>query len=383
MGNAIYLDNAATTRVAPQVLEQIVDCYETDFGNPSSSHSFGLDAAELVGRSRRTLARLLSCRPEELVFTSGGSEANNLAIFGAAQATRKRRLVVSAIEHPAVLEAARELENRGFSVGVAPVDSFGIVDEERLLELVDDDTFLVSVMHANNEIGTVQPVERLARLVKRKGPEILFHTDAVQYFGKEKLDLADGAIDLLSIAGHKFHGPKGVGALYVRSGLRLKPLVWGGGQEGGLRAGTENVPGVVGLARAATLMCDNLEANRLKMARVIGIIADALKEAVPGIIFNGHPEHRLPNILNVSIPGLSSQNLMTFLEEEGVIVSAGSACHSTASKVSHVLRAIGQGGGESMATIRVSASIFNTVEEGAEAAHSIVSVIARLQRLSS
>lgn len=376
MSRLIYLDNAATTRVAPEVVEAVVRHYDTDYGNPSSSHDLGIAAANAVATARKTLATLWGSRPEEVVFTGGGSEANNLAIFGAAGATRKRGLVVSAIEHPAVLEAARELVNRGFNLAIAPVDKHGIVIENELLDLVDGDTFLVSVMSANNEIGTVQPIRRLARLVKRKVPEVLFHTDAVQFFGKVEVDLADGAIDLLSIAGHKIHAPKGVGALYVRKGTHLRPLIWGGGQERGLRAGTENVPGIVGLIAAASLMCKHMDKHREAAHEVIGTIQTALAKAIPNLLVNGHPEARLPNLLSVSIPGIKSQNLVHFLEAEGVIVSAGSACHSTASKVSHVLQAIGRTGDE--ATLRISASMFNSVEEANAAAAIIVSVAEKL-----
>jgi cysteine desulfurase len=377
MTDFIYLDNAATTRVAPEAAACMQTCFLEHYGNPSSSHVFGLRAAEAVAQARKTMARLLSASPEEILFTAGGSEADNLALLGTARATRRRKLVVSAIEHPAVLETATALQEQGFKVAVAPVDSTGLVVEESLAELVDDDTFLVSIMAGNNEIGTVQPIRRLARLVKKMAPHVLFHTDAVQYFGKAPIELAGGPIDLLSLAGHKIHGPKGIGALYVRKGIRLQPLIYGGGQEAGIRAGTENVPAIAGLACAAGLMVERLAEHTALMAAVTGRICERLREAFPDLIVNGHPEFRLPNVLSISVPGLKSQNLLHFLEEQGVIVSAGSACHSHGSKGSHVLEAIGRK--EDFATIRVSASIYNTVDEAEIAAEKICAVIKRLR----
>jgi cysteine desulfurase len=378
MPSVIYLDNAATTRVAPEAVCVMQRCFENDYGNPSSSHEMGLAAARHVDSARKTLADIFACRKEELVFTSGGTEADNLAIFGAAARTRKHTLVVSAIEHPAVLQPARQLAQRGYTLKIVPVDPTGRVDEEALLSLVDDDTFLVSIMAANNEIGTVQDIHRLARRVKKGRTGLLFHTDAVQYFCKEPLELADSAIDLVAVAGHKIHGPKGVGALVVRNGIELSPQVWGGGQEQGIRSGTENVPGIAGLAAAASLLHGGRSGFSATIREIIGCIRDRLTSEIPDLRVNGHPEHRLAGILSVSIRGILSQNLMLHLENEGIVVSAGSACHSQSEKGSHVLQAIGLP--EHFATIRISASIYSTLEEADQAGRTIARVVARLRK---
>lgn len=377
MNGPIYLDNAATTPLAPEVLSAMTRAMERLYGNPSSSHSAGVEASAAVTRARKGLAALLDCSPDEIFFTGGGSEADNWALFGSAYPNRRRSLVVSAIEHPAVLEAANELNARGFHVDVAPVDKYGVVEPHQLLHLVHDDTFLVSVMAANNEIGTIQQVEELARHVKRKAPEALFHTDAVQYFGKERLSLADGVLDLASLAAHKIHGPKGVGALYVRKGVKLKPLIHGGGQESGLRSGTENVPGIVGFVEAAQLMFRNFDTDRAHVVKIISAIRSILEQGISGLTVNGHPDQRLPNILSVAVSGIKSQNLVNFLDDDGVIVSAGSACHSTRTRRSHVIEAIGLP--PEFASIRISASRYTLEDEAQEAARRIVAVVQKLR----
>jgi cysteine desulfurase len=377
MSSLIYLDNAATTPLAPEVLATMQSALERLYGNPSSSHSLGIDASSSLVRSRKAIAGFLDCRPEEVVFTGGGSEADNLALFGTAYASRKRSIVVSAIEHPAVLEAANELAARGWNVSVVPVDRQGMVDAAALVDSVGPDTALVSVMAANNEIGTVQPVKDLARAVKRKAPEALFHTDAVQYFGKVPLSLADGVLDLVSIAAHKIHGPKGVGALYARKGVRIRPLVFGGGQEAGQRSGTENVAGIAGFAKAAELMFSALETDSCHLSALVAAIRQALEAGIPGLLVNGHPESRLPNVLSVSLAGLKSQNLVNFLDDEGVIVSAGSACHSTRTRRSHVVEAIGLP--PEYATMRISPSRYTRMADAMEAAARIVRVVEKLR----
>lgn len=377
MNDYIYLDNAATTRVAPEAVEAITRHYTSGFGNPSSSHSLGVEAHRAVEQARADLAGILDCAAAEIVFTGGGSEADNLAIVGAAGRTRRKTLVVSAIEHPAVLETGRVLEQQGYTLKIAPVDRYGLVKEDEFVSLVDDDTFLVSIMAANNEIGTIQPIKKLARLAKKKNPEVLFHTDAVQYFAKQPLSLADRALDMVSVAAHKIHGPKGVGALYVQKGTKIAPLVHGGGQEGGFRSGTENVPGIVGFVTAAKLLSDNMAQEEKRTGDAIARIRAVLTENLDGIVVNGHPEQRLPNLLSIGVSGIKSQNLLHFLEDEGVIVSAGSACHSTRTRRSHVIEAIGLP--PDYATIRISASRYTDPEDAEEAARRMVTVIRRLR----
>jgi len=378
MDDFIYLDNAATTPLAPEAAEAMAACQATIFGNPSSSHSLGVEAAAALEKSRRKLASILVCNPDELVFTSSGTEADNLALFGAAYASRRKSFVISAVEHPAVLETADELVQRGFEVRRAPVDSRGVVLVDELVELVDEDTFLVSVMYANNEVGTVQPVKRLARAVKKKNPEALFHCDAVQAFTREPISLADGALDLLSLSAHKLHGPRGAGALYVKKGTKLRPLICGGGQEKGLRSGTENVVAIAGFAAAAELAHRAREADNARIRKCMATLGRIVTDNLDGVIINGHPEDGLAEILSLGTAGLKSQNLLHFLEDEGVIVSAGSACHSTRTKRSHVIEAMGVS--PDYAVIRISASRYTTMEEAEEAGHIIVAVVNKLRR---
>jgi cysteine desulfurase len=377
MADSIYLDNAATTRLHPKALVAMEPTWRQLYANPSAGHLAGATVEKLVDRERRVLTELVGVAPKEVIFTSGGSEADNLALFGTAPTTRQGRLIVSAIEHPAVLESAKELEQRGFDVQFAPVDMDGLVDTEALIALVNSETFLVSIIHGNNEIGTVQPVEELARRVKKKNPETRFHTDAVQTFGHLPVRLTGSAIDLLSLSAHKFHGPKGVGALVARNGTRLKPLVFGGMQEEGRRAGTTNVPGIVGMVAAAVAMHENCDEHNELLSAIATHLRSKLQAGIAGIVFNGHPEQCLPGLVSMSVPGIKSQNLMIFLEDAGVLVSAGAACKSTSVKQSHVLEAIGRR--PNFATIRISAGIENTIEEADEAAERIISVVKRLR----
>ncbi len=377
MADHIYLDNAATTSLHPAAAAAMEPTWQQTFANPSAGHLAGAQAEKLVDEQRRQLATMLGVAPKEIIFTSGGSESDNLALFGTALAARKGRIIVSTIEHPAVLEAAMELAQRGFDVQLAPVDMDGRIEVETLLEMVNDQTILVSIIHGNNEIGTVQPIEELARRVKKKNANARFHTDAVQTFGHLPLQLAGSAIDLLSLSAHKFHGPKGSGALIARNGLRLKPLIYGGAQEEGRRAGTLNVPGIVGLVAAAQAMSADRSKHSELLAAITETLAARLRAALPGMLFNGHPQHRLPGLLSVSVPGIKSQNLMIFLEDAGVLVSAGAACKSTSVKQSHVLEAIGRR--PNFATIRISAGINNTIDEAEEAATRFIAVVKRLR----
>lgn len=377
MADPIYLDNAATTRLHPAAAAAMEPTWRQTFANPSAGHLAGAQAEKLVEEQRRQLATMVGVAPKEIIFTSGGSESDNLALFGTALAARQGRIIVSAIEHPAVLESARELGQRGFDVLFAPVDLEGRVELEPLLEMVNDQTILVSIIHGNNEIGTVQPIEELARRVKKKHANTRFHTDAVQTFGHLPLQLPGSAIDLVSLSGHKFHGPKGIGVLVARNDTRLKPLVYGGSQEEGRRAGTLNVPGIVGLVAAAGVMSEGRQRHYDLLNAITGVMESRIRSAVAGVLFNGHQQHRLPGLLSVSVPGIKSQNLMIFLEDAGVLVSAGAACKSTSVKQSHVLEAIGRR--PNFATVRISAGIDNTIDEAEEAAARFIAVVKRLR----
>jgi cysteine desulfurase len=342
----IYLDNAATTKVADEVMGVVADVMENVYGNSSSLHKVGADAKELLEGARERIASYFGCEAEEIYFTSGGTEANNLAIRGVAKANPERKhIVTSVIEHPCVLETCKDLEeNYGYEVDYLGVDSAGIVSVEELREKIRDDTLIVSVMHVNNEIGTLQDVEEMGRICRKRG--VYFHTDNVQGFLKEALSLS--SIDMMSVSGHKVCAPKGVGVLYVREGVKIAPIVTGGGQERNLRSGTENIPGAVGLAEAIDLdfKIDEVRYSRDK------IIEGLLK--IKGAKINGDPVHRIYNNISVSFYGIEGESLLLMLSDMGLYVSTGSACASTKLKESYVLKALGVDAMYIHGTIRIS-----------------------------
>jgi cysteine desulfurase len=350
----IYLDHNATTPIAPEVLDAMRPYLERHFGNPSSGHAPGATAAAAVARARAEVAELLGGEPEGIVFTGSGSEADNLAIKGVALAQLGERdhIVTSAVEHPAVLATCSYLQRRlGFRVTIVPVDSGGVVDPGDLRRAIESRTVLVSVMHANNEVGTVQPIAEIAAAAHERG--VLVHTDAAQSVGKLPLDVEALGIDLLTVAGHKLYAPKGVGALYVRPGTRLDPVIHGGGHEHGLRAGTENVPSIAGLGAAAALAGRRLQAGAHVQVRALrDRLHASLRSAVPGLALNGHPEARLPNTLNVSFPGLDGEELLA--RAPSIAAATGSACHSGRTEPSSVLTAMGLDADRALGAVRLS-----------------------------
>lgn len=337
----VYLDHGATSPLRKEALEAMLPFLQERYGNPSSLHSPGRKVRTAIERAREETALALGAEPEEIIFTSGGTEANNIAIRGAAQARRgKGHLLTSSVEHHAVLDVCRELAGEGFEVTLLPVDRYGLVSPETVARALKPETFLISVMMANNEVGTVEPVAEIGALARERG--ILFHTDAVQAVGQLPVDVSEMKVDLLSLSAHKFNGPKGVGALYVRRDTPLTPLYSGGGQERQLRPGTENVPGIIGLARALTLAVEELpeKSRRLKALR------DRLIEgllAMGDAVLNGHPSSRLPGNVNVSFNYIEGEALLLGLDLEGVAASSGSACTSGSLEPSHVLMAMGLG----------------------------------------
>nr|MBS0019233.1 cysteine desulfurase [Gammaproteobacteria bacterium] len=339
MTSALYLDYNATTPVAPEVADAMEPYLREHFGNPSSSHRFGQQARAAVEQARGQVAGLIGVDTDEIVFTSCATEANNLAILGAARALhgRGRHLITSAIEHPAVAAPMAHLTEQGWEVTVLPVDATGRVAPADLAGALRGDTVLVSVMHANNEVGTLQPIAELAGLARQRGA--LFHTNAAQSAGKVALDAAALRVDLLTLAGHKFYAPKGIGALYVRAGTPLAPVLFGAGQERGLRPGTENVPHIVGLGAAAERVRQQLPEITGRLRRQRDALHGRLAEAIPGLVLNGHAEDRLPNTLNLAFPGVSGRDLLARAPE--VAASVGSACHEGAGAVSGVLGAMG------------------------------------------
>jgi cysteine desulfurase NifS len=356
----IYLDHNATTRPDPEVRALMVDLLDDRYGNPSAIHREGREARQAVEEARKKVARLLGCTARRIVFTGGGSEANNQVLKGLAFAhtNGKKGLITSSIEHPSILKTCGWLENHGFKVTCLPVDSYGLVGPEALEKAIAENTFLVSIMAANNETGSLQPIAELAAIARRRG--VLFHTDAVQAVGKIPLDVETLGVDFLTLSGHKFYGPKGVGALYVRKGLELEPLVHGGEQEGGLRAGTENTVGIAGVGKAAELAEERLP----DMGRRVRLLRDRLWEGIKRLLpearLNGHPEYRLPNTLNVSLPGIRGEAMVLALDRKGVFLSSGSACRAGSPKPSHALVNMGLSEEEAHCALRISLGVGNT-----------------------
>jgi len=334
----VYVDYNATTPIAPEVVAAIRPWLDEHFGNPSSSHALGQLAREAVMQAREEVAALLGAHPEEIVFTGSATEANNLAVLGVSKALpRKRHVIISAVEHPAVMQPAMHLREQGWEVTIIPVDDMGRAAVSDVAAALRPDTSLVSIMHANNEVGTLQPVAEIARLARAQG--ILVHTDAAQSVGKLNVNVAELGVDMLTMAGHKFYAPKGVGALYVRRGTPIAPLLFGGKQEHGLRPGTENVAFVAGLGAACRLVRQRLPEASGHLMALRNRLHRALVAGVPTLVLNGHPEHRLPNTLHVSFPGVSGNELLQRASHT-VAASVGSACHSAAGHVSGVLAAM-------------------------------------------
>jgi cysteine desulfurase len=359
----VYLDYNATTPVDPAVARAMRPFLHEAFGNPSSSHGFGARAKQAVDDARSQVAALIGCAPARLTFTGCATEANNLALLGVARASGRggrRHLVVSAIEHPAVLEPARALEREGWRLTILPVDRHGLVSPDDVAAALAPDTALVSVMHANNEVGTIQPIAGIAAITRARG--VVLHCDAAQSAGKVALDVDALGVDLLTLAGHKFHATKGVGALYVRPGTPIEPVLFGADQEHGLRPGTENVPAIVGLGEAARLAAQRLPGATQRMRALRDDLHARLEAAVPGLALNGHPEHRLPNTLHVSFPGVSGRELLRRAQDE-VAASVGSACHSEQDAVSGVLAAMGLDAARAMGAVRLSVGWMTTSGE--------------------
>jgi cysteine desulfurase len=380
---AVYLDHNATTPIAPQVLDAMRPYLERQFGNPSSAHHYGAAASEAVVRARAEVAALLGCEPDRVVFTGSGSEADNLALKGVALARRGDgdHVITSAIEHPAVLAACRYLKDRlAYRLTVLPVDEWGLVDPDDVRRAIEPRTVLISIMHANNEVGTLQPITELAHMARERG--IAFHTDAAQSVGKLPLDVEQLGVDLLTVAGHKLYAPKGIGALYVRGRTPLDPLIHGAGHEHGLRAGTENVPYIVGLGAACALAAKRLRAlEHRSVLRLRDRLHEALRCAVPGLLLNGHPERRLPNTLNVSFPGCDGEELLR--RTPSVAAATGSACHSGRTEPSPVLTAMGLDPQRALAAVRLSLGYDTTTADVDSAAAALVASAGGAGRASS
>ena len=380
----IYLDHAATTPVRREALEAMLPYFAEVYGNASSIHTEGRKARRAVEKARQQVAAAIGAEPREVYFTAGGSESDNWAIRGAAQPLweqGKRHLITSRVEHPALLRTCENIERLGWQVTYLPVDAFGRVCPEDVRQAIRPDTALISVMAANNEVGTLQPVREIGRIAHESG--ILFHTDAVQAVGSIPVDVNDWNADLLSLSGHKFYGPKGVGALYVRRGVRMEPLIFGGEQEKGLRAGTENLPGIVGMGAALELAEKERPEEAARLTHLRQMLLEGLTAALPDCQLNGHPEHRLPGNLNLRFPLVEGESLLMRLDLAGIAASAGSACSSGSMEVSHVLTAMGLSEDEARGSLRLSLGRENTEEDVARVVEILPAIVRELQELRS
>ena len=378
MTTPIYLDYNGTTPHAPEVVDAMRPFLETEFGNPSSSHWYGIAPRQAVEKARSQVSGLLNCKPDEILFSSGGTESNNHAINGVARLMKGqgRHIITSAIEHPAVLNVCRFLESDGFETTVLPVDDSGIVRVEDVASAIRPDTIMISIMHANNETGAIQPIAEIADLALKH--DVLMHTDAAQSVGKIPTDIRDLKVSLLSVAGHKVYAPKGIGALYIRHPLKLEPSCHGAGQESGRRAGTENVMGIIGLGAACEAAMRSLAQNRAHMERLRDRLHDGIIRKIDAIRLNGHPDLRLPNTLNVSFYGMEANRL---LEEIGleVAASAGAACHSDTVEISHVLKAMRVPEDWAKGTLRFSVGRMTTENDIDRAIAVIVKAVQKLR----
>ena len=385
----VYMDHAGTTPLAPEVLQSMTPYFTELFGNPSSIHTVGQEARYALDEARERVARVLNCRPRDVVFTSGGTESDNAAIVGAATALQEtgNHIITSSVEHHAVLHTAQHLESQGFEVTYLPVDSDGMVQPEAVQRAITDRTTLVSVMYANNEIGVINPIPEIAQVIRQRATElsrtILFHTDAVQAAGYLDLDVKTLGVDLLSLSGHKFHGPKGTGVLFIRRGAPFLPYLLGGGQERERRSGTENIPGIVGLSVALEAANARKEETWRHCAALRDRIVAQVLERVPGSRLNGHPTQRLPNNANFSFPGVEGEPILLGLDMAGIAASSGSACSSGSLEPSHVLLALGQSAEVARGSLRLTLGKDNTEEQVEYLIGVLVDLVERLRQLPS
>ncbi len=377
----VYLDNNATTRVAPEVVETMLPFFHDLYGNPSSMHHFGGQVAHQVAEAREKVAAVLGADPSEIVFTSCGTESDNTAIRGTLESyPEKNHVIISRVEHPAVLNVGQYLRARGYRVTELGVDREGRLDLDELREAIDDRTALVSIMWANNETGVIFPIKEIGEIVKARG--IPFHTDAVQAVGKIPLDMANSHIDLLSLSGHKLHAPKGIGVLYIRKGTRFSPFFVGGHQEGGRRGGTENVPYIIGLGRAAELAMKHMEEENVRVRALRDRLETELLRRIPNTMVNGDREHRLPNTSSLSFEYVEGESILLLMSNEGICASSGSACTSGSLEPSHVLRAMGVPFTAAHGSIRFSLSIYNTKEEIDYVIEKLPPILEKLREIS-
>ncbi len=378
----VYLDNNATTPVDPAVAEKMSQFLKEHFGNPSSLYPIGRQVKEMVTEARETVAKAMGASRTEIVFTGSGSEADNFAIRGVLNAfPDKNEIITSTIEHPAVLQTANYLEKKGFKVTYAPVDKFGTVDVDFIKDVITPRTALITIMHANNEIGTIQPIEEISRIAREK--EVLFHTDAVQSFGKIDVNVKNLGVDLLSISAHKIYGPKGMGALYIRKGTKIWPLIYGGHQEREMRAGTENTAGIIGLGEAVRIIKERGDKDKKRIEKLAEKLKKGIEDSIPKVKFNGHEKKRIKGTLNFAFFGLEAEAILLALATKGIYVSTGSACSEGAEDVSHVLDAIGLKPEVARSCIRFSLGRFNTEEDIDIILKELPDIVKKLREISA
>ena len=376
----IYLDNAASTKIHEDVLETMLPYLKEQYGNPSSIHRYGRLSHKAIEKARKQIASLINAEPSEILITSGGTESNNTALRGIAMKNPSSQIITSSIEHDAILEPCKKLSQNGFDIDYLPVDSFGMVDILELKNHISDKTRLVSIMFGNNEVGTIQQISEIAKICNEKN--ILFHTDAVQAVGKIPIDVKELGIDLLSISSHKLYGPKGVGALFIKNGISIDPVILGGGQENGLRSGTENVANIVGFGKACEIAKTHLDENMSNMKKLRDYMIKRVLEEIPQVTLNGHSESRLPNNTHFTFLGVNGEDLIIKLDEYGIAASTGSACSVNTQKASHVLEAMGFSLEQITGSLRLTIGIFNNEDEINETVEVLKKVVKELRSVS-
>ncbi|MGI0011721.1 MAG: cysteine desulfurase family protein [Nitrosopumilaceae archaeon] len=376
----IYLDNAASTQVHEKVVDEMLPYFKEQFGNPSSIHKYGRLASMAVQNARKRIAVLINAEPKEILLTSGGTESNNTALYGIAYKNKGKHVITSSIEHDAILEPCKRLERDGFQVTYLPVDKHGLVNPDDVKRAISSDTCLISIMFANNEVGTIQPIKEICKIAQEKN--IPLQTDAVQAVGKIPIDVKELDVDLLSISSHKINGPKGIGTLYIKNGTKLDPLILGGGQENGLRSGTENVPNIVGFGKACQLTKENMEQNEKHFRKLSTKLISRILQEISYVTFNGHPEKRIPNNTHFTFLGVNGEDLIIKLDENGIAASTGSACSVRIQKASHVLKAMGFSHEQIAGSLRLTIGISNTEKEIDDTVEILKKVVNELRAVS-
>ncbi len=376
----IYLDNAASTPVHEKVIEEMLPYFREQYGNPSSIHRHGRLANAAIQNSRKRIASLINANSNEILITSGGTESNNTAIYGIASQNKGKHVITSAIEHDAILEPCKRLEKEGYRISFLPVDKYGFVNPEDLKKEISNDTCLITIMYANNEVGTIQSIKKMVQIAREKN--IIFHTDAVQAVGKIPIDVKELGVDLLSISSHKINGPKGVGALYIRNGVNISPLILGGGQENGLRSGTENVASIIGFGMACELAKNNMNENTDHLKKLTTKLTTRVLHEIPATTLNGHPDMRTPNNTHFTFLGVNGEDLIIKLDENKISASTGSACSVKIQKASHVLKAMGFSHEQVTGSLRLTVGITNTEQEIDQTVDVLKNVVQELRAVS-